>query len=808
MGRRARRALGVPPILLALLLVPTAADAASPHLKVRGVFPGSAAAPLAEYVELQAIAPGQTDVTGQAVEFYDGAGALDATFTIPGDVPNGESQRAILLATAEAASLGILAPDFTLPSAGLMSPAGGAACITGAGAGTEDCVSWGSIPLLKAPFPDPQRANSLPLAGGNALSRSIVRGCADFHDPADDTANSGSDFITSAPQPRNNASPVSGTPCVPDTFITVFPGSPSKQTSINFQYTESPQDPVASFDCALDWEDPLDAGDLAPCPAGSLDLTGLSDGLHRLAVRATGQGGTDPSPDLFNWVVDTVPPQTTIVSTPPPLGWGIAVSFAYGSSEPDSGFHCRLDSGAIQVCTEVGKSYFALADGLHVFRVWATDNAGNRDESPAEHAFSVDNRIGDFTPADTRIVAAPPNPSAASTAAFAYASTEAGSAFECRLGPGRFAPCPRDGIGYTGLRNGFYTFEVRSVDPAGNVDSVPASHRWRVAAPTPNTRFRSVPPGQLPAKGRARVPVTFAFASEPGAGFRCRIDLVGGFKPCRSPFRFEAEPGRHVFQVMAVDRLGNLEDVPAFRIFRVRTKQRHAPKFTQSGRFLSSLSAWISPAKLPRDGSRPVHLRFSSAFENLDGTDIPALKTMTMRLARGGTVQREGLPRCAKRRLEHRTARAARAICGDALVGRGTAHTALRFPEGDRIRSKASLLLFNARGGVLMHIFVTEPLGATFIVPIAIHERPGAMGTVLKARFPKIIAGHGHVTSFSMKLGRVYRYGGERRSYLRASCPAPRGVNQLAFELARVEYRFRGGLRLRNSTFNVCKVSG
>jgi len=506
---------------------------------------------------------------------------------------------------------------------------------------------------------------------------------------------------------------------------------------------------------------------------------------------------------------DETPPQTYIDSFPPEPSSGFEAHFTYHSSEPNSSFRCQLDSGPFQTCSEeAGRSYYGLADGLHLFRVYAIDNAGNEDPTPAEHAFTVDTAIGDLTPPDTRIVSAPPDPSPSPTASFAYASSEAGSSFTCRLGEAPFAPCPAAGIVYSDLANGDYAFEVRATDRAGNTDPSPASYAWTVAAPVPDTRFTSAPPGHLRSPGGGAVAVSFGFAADPpAASFRCRLDLRGPYRPCSSPHRVRAKPGRHVFEVFAIDRLGNEEGTPAFRIFAVAAPGPRRAFFAQSGRFLSSLGASIAPAALPRDRPRPVSLRLSSSFENLDGSDIPALKTMTLRLAGGGVVQSAGLPRCRREQLAQRSAAQALAACRGALVGRGTVDTALRFPEGARQRSSASLLLFNAPGGILMHVYTRSPLQGAFVIPFRISHPRGGSATVLRARFPRIATGYGHLTGFQMKIHRTYSAGGARRSYLLASCPAPPGFDRVAFELARVDYRFRGGLRIRNSTFNTCRVA-
>lgn len=806
--------------LLALAVSAAPASAASP-LKVREVFPGTAAAPLAEYVMLQMTAAGQNDVDGQVVAFYDLSGSTTpiGSFTLPSDVANGASQRTILLATAEAGTLlggDAASPDFTLPSADRMSPAGGAVCFTGA-AGSEDCVTWGSIPAMSAPFPDPQVANAAAsgIADGMALRRSILPGCSTYLEPGDDTDNGANDFSQVTPAPRDNAATPSETRCPPETSLNTFPANPSNDPSPEFTFGESPEEPGVEFECELDGDGSFATA--VDCDSGLIAYDGLADGQHTFRVRAIGEGGADPTPASRTWTIDTTAPQTAIDETPPSPNSGFAVKFGYTSSEPLSSFRCQLDGQPVggQVCgtaaSSASKSYFGLSDGTHSFRVWAIDNAGNADPTPAEFSFQVETSIGDLTPPDTSIVSTPANPSRSSSASFAYSSSEAGSRFECALGGAGFAPCPAGGISYRDLANGGYTFAVRAIDVAGNVDSVPASYSWTVAATAPTTRFTSAPAGAVKAPGRKRsARVSFGFAaSQPGSTFRCRLDLTGRYEPCSSPHRFDARAGRHVFEVFAVDRLGN-QGPSAFRIFRVRARGERRTFFVQKGRFLSSLSAEISPTRLPRKGVRPVSLSFASTFENLDGSDIPALRTMTMKLARGGVVETAGLPRCTEAKLRLRTSEEALRACGSALVGRGVVNTAVRFPEGARLRSSGRLLLFNAGRRILMHIYVTEPVEGTFVVPLTIGRASGRFGTTLRATFPRIAADFGQVTGFSMELKRTYRFKGQRRSYLLGGCPIPKaaGLNRLAFELARVDYRFDGGLRIRNSSLNVCRAVG
>ena len=85
---------------------------------------------------------------------------------------------------------------------------------------------------------------------------------------------------------------------------------------------------------------------------------------------------------------DTEAPQTTIDSGPAGKTTNASPSFTFSSSEPNSSFECRLDSGSWSSCTSPN-SYQNLAAGTHVFEVRATDPAGNADPTPAARSFKV-----------------------------------------------------------------------------------------------------------------------------------------------------------------------------------------------------------------------------------------------------------------------------------------------------------------------------------------------------------------------------------------------------------------------------------
>ena len=231
-------------------------------------------------------------------------------------------------------------------------------------------------------------------------------------------------------------------------------------------------------------------------------------------------------------------------------------------------------------------------------------------------------------------------------------------------------------------------------------------------------------------------------------------------------------------------------------------------EFIQQGRLLVSFDAGVSPTKLPRRGTAPIKVGFRGTFENLDASDTPALRTMEVRLSRGGRIDARRLARCPRARVGNLTGAGALRACRAALVGRGHIDTAFRFPDGRRGRAKGSLYLFNAAGGILMHVHTTQPLEGTFLIPMRVSRTGGAFATVLRARFPRLAAGYGYLTGFRMVIERRYTYKGKRLSYAVAGCPAPAGFRKVAFELARVTYRFEGGITVRNSAIRSCTAKG
>jgi hypothetical protein len=166
------------------------------------------------------------------------------------------------------------------------------------------------------------------------------------------------------PTPATRSWTVDLTP--PDTSLMDGPNGTVPIASASFAFLAS--EPGSSFSCSLD------GAAFAACTSPAA-FTGLAQGAHSFAVRATDAAGhDDPTPATRAWAVDTVPPDIAIVSGPD----GTAASgprVIFGFTVSDGAVGCSLDGGDFAACaTPFAKN---LAAGAHQFAVRATDGAGN-----------------------------------------------------------------------------------------------------------------------------------------------------------------------------------------------------------------------------------------------------------------------------------------------------------------------------------------------------------------------------------------------------------------------------------------------
>jgi large repetitive protein len=180
----------------------------------------------------------------------------------------------------------------------------------------------------------------------------------------------------------------------------------------------------------------------------------------------------------------------------------------------------------------------------------------------------------DLTPPDTRIDSGPSGPTNSAAATFTFSSPASDVArYECSRDGTNYTTCTSP-LEYTGLAEGSYTFYVRAVDSAGNVDTTPESRTWTVDLTVPDTRIDSNPPALTNSRD-ARF--TFSSPSADVARYECRLGSAA-FATCTSPIDYTSlADGSYTFQVKAIDSAGNEDPTPAQYTWTVDSTPPPAP---------------------------------------------------------------------------------------------------------------------------------------------------------------------------------------------------------------------------------------
>ncbi len=170
----------------------------------------------------------------------------------------------------------------------------------------------------------------------------------------------------------------------PDVSITTGMPDTTSSTSASFSFTSTDGD--ATFQCRLD------GGGWQNCDSPK-NYTGLDEDEYTFEVRSRDDVNNTSAPVSDTWtVVDSDAPDTTIASRPDDPTLATTATFEFSADEM-SDFTCQLNSQPTEPCgtdaTSGTKTYPNLPTGTHTFKVFATDQDGNADQSPATDTWTV-----------------------------------------------------------------------------------------------------------------------------------------------------------------------------------------------------------------------------------------------------------------------------------------------------------------------------------------------------------------------------------------------------------------------------------
>ena len=120
------------------------------------------------------------------------------------------------------------------------------------------------------------------------------------------------------------------------------------------------------------------------CPAAyTIPAPGLPDGSHTIYVYATDLSGNVGDPVSYTWTVDTVAPDTFILTSPSNPSSSSSAHFTFSSNESGEAgetgitFQCALDGAAFAACP-ADYTMNGLSESSHGWK-WLQDPAGNVD---------------------------------------------------------------------------------------------------------------------------------------------------------------------------------------------------------------------------------------------------------------------------------------------------------------------------------------------------------------------------------------------------------------------------------------------
>lgn len=228
----------------------------------------------------------------------------------------------------------------------------------------------------------------------------------------------------------------------------------------------------------------------------------------------------------------------------------------------------------------------------------------------------------------------------------------------------------------------------------------------------------------------------------------------------------------------------------------------------QSGDVRVNFHAGFSPTALPRERPAPISIEVQGRISTTDGTHPPALRRLRVELNSAGRIETDGLPRCSTTLLQSTSSALALERCRRALVGKGAFLAQL--PVAQQLLVGGRALVFNGtvdgRPGMLIHIFISNPIKLTLVIPIRIGRGEGEFGTVLTTNVPKLAGGAASIVELRLDIGRRFSVGGERRSFLSAACAAPAGFPGVVFPFARGTFSFSDGRTMHSVLTRDCQV--
>jgi hypothetical protein len=238
-------------------------------------------------------------------------------------------------------------------------------------------------------------------------------------------------------------------------------------------------------------------------------------------------------------------------------------------------------------------------------------------------------------------------------------------------------------------------------------------------------------------------------------------------------------------------------------LFAVLGASLASAEVAQKGGVRVSVTGALNPTALPRSAPAPIAVSLASHITATKPGALPKLERIAIAINSHGKLKANGIPNCRLGHISPSTTAEALAACRSSLIGEGHFSANVKIPEQSPFPSDGKVLAFNGKlngqPAIFAHIYGTEPVPTSYVLPFLIKSTHGTYGTILEASLPKVTGEWGYVTGVKLDL---------HRGYLAAACPAPKGFPGASFPLMKASFGFAGGVNLRSILTRSCKVRG
>ncbi|MBF0548462.1 MAG: SUMF1/EgtB/PvdO family nonheme iron enzyme [Candidatus Riflebacteria bacterium] len=233
-----------------------------------------------------------------------------------------------------------------------------------------------------------------------------------------------------------------------------------------------------------------------------IGLPALAQGSHSILVigcDAAGNWQSENSGTSFSWVVDTTPPNASLIAKPASVINQTNSSFSIGGDGVTL-YRYKLDSGSwsSDCTTSTLIDLTNLADGIHQISIIGRDSAGNwqSDTQPTIYSWTIDT-----TPPTAQLTNTPGNPTSQNAASISVSGSDV-SFYKFRLDGGSWSAeiAISNPISLSNLTGGSHTLTVIGRDSAGNwqSESSQTSYSWVISVGLPTSEnCYTIQPGPI-----------------------------------------------------------------------------------------------------------------------------------------------------------------------------------------------------------------------------------------------------------------------------------------------------------------------